>query len=171
MKDFLKVPKLMALALMASFAMMMVAPFAAHAQDATATPAATAPVDPVVTLTTQVLKAITDIGGLDTVGKIALIVTILVSSTKVSFLKTLVWDKLGAAQAWVAPLLGLLAGILSQGSSLTLATALAYVASGAGALVLHELLDTVKAIPGLGSLWVSVIGVIEGALGGGSSGK
>lgn len=115
---------------------------------------------------TQVLNAIKSFGGLPWMGKVSSLVLILVSSMKVSFLKPM-WDKLGAAKAWAGPVLGLIGGILSLGmdGNITLAGVLAYVSSGAGALILHELLDTVKAIPGLGSMYVAVIDYIKSKLG------
>lgn len=116
----------------------------------------------------SVLAAIQSLGGLPWIGKIALIITLLVSSMKVTVLDDLVWNRLGKFQAWLAPILGLVAGILTLGAGgqISLAGIFAYISAGAGALLLHELLDTVKAIPGLGPLWISLIGVVEGALGG-----
>lgn len=119
----------------------------------------------------QVLAAIAGFGGLSWMLKVAAIITLIIASMKVSILNTWIWSKLGAAQVWVAPVLGLIGGILSlgQGSAgITMAGVLAYVSAGAGAVVIHELLDSVKAIPGLGAVYVSVIGIIEGLLGGGS---
>lgn len=112
----------------------------------------------------QVLDAVKKFGGLPTLGKISSVVLLLVASMKVGPLKTLIWSKLGAAQAWIAPLLGLLAGVLALGTDLTPAGALAYVGAGAGALVLHELLDSLKALPGLGPVYVTVINFIEDVL-------
>lgn len=116
----------------------------------------------------QVLKFIQSWGGIPMMAKVAGVILLLVASMKVSFLKPY-WDKLGSLQAWVAPILGLIAGILGLGSGgapITLASIFAYMSAGAGAVVLHELLDTVKAVPGIGPLWVSVIAIIESSLGG-----
>lgn len=119
----------------------------------------------------QVLAAIQSFGGLSFMPKVAGIVTLVISSIKVSFINKYVWSKLGAAQTWVAPVLGLLAGILGLGTTghITLASVFAYISAGAGAIVLHELLDSVKAIPGLGAGFVAVINLIEGVLGGPSA--
>ncbi len=117
----------------------------------------------------QVLDAIKSFGGLSTLLKITCFITLIVSSMKVSFLNDLVWSKLGAAKAYLAPILGLIAGILgigSGGAPITLALVFAYMSAGAGAVFLHEILDSVKAIPGLGSVYVTIIGIIESALGG-----
>lgn len=116
----------------------------------------------------QVGQAIQNFGGMSTLLKISTIILLIVASMKVSYLNTLIWSKLGNAQAWVPVLLGLIAGILGLGSSgpITLASVMAYVTAGAGAIGLHELLDTLKAVPGLGSVYVTVINFIEGILGG-----
>ena len=114
----------------------------------------------------SVLLAGQSLGGASWSLKIASIVMLLVGSMKVSFLNDLVWAKFGALKAWAAPTLGLCLGILllSANGQLTLASALAYMASGAGALALHELLDGIKAIPGLGPIYISIINAIEGSL-------
>jgi len=112
----------------------------------------------------QVLEYIKAFGGLETVLKISGGIAIIISSMKVTFSKQLLWDKLGAAQAWLAPALGLLVGILSMGTALTLASALAYVGSGAGAILFHELLDTLKVAPVIGDTIVKVIAVIQALL-------
>lgn len=119
----------------------------------------------------QVLAFIGSFGGLSMMLKISGIIMLVVASMKVSALNDLVWSKLGAAQAWIAPLLGLIAGLLGLGSSSvpTLASVMAYVAAGGGAVLLHELLDTLKALPGIGPMWVSAIVFVEGILGGPSS--
>lgn len=135
--------------------------------------AADTPVDPASFLG-QVLDFIKGFGGLSWFGKLSGILLIVVASMKVSFLNDLIWSKLGALQAWLAPLLGLLTGIVSLlagGQPITLAALTAYLAAGAGAVALHQLLDTLKVVPGLGSVWVSIINVIESALGGPASKK
>jgi hypothetical protein len=120
----------------------------------------------------QVLDVITKFGGLTFVLKVAAIITLVISSMKVSVLNDLIWSKLGAFQAWVAPILGLLAGILhlaDNGASISWASVFAYLSAGAGAIILHELLDSVKALPGLGEFWVGLIAAVEKLLGGPSS--
>lgn len=120
----------------------------------------------------QIATAFSSFGGLPWAGKIALIITLLIASMKVSVLDSLVWDRLGKFQAWAAPILGLIGGIVSLAVSghITLPGVLAYMSAGAGAILLHELLDTVKALPGIGQMWVSIIAAIEGALGGNAQG-
>jgi hypothetical protein len=125
-----------------------------------------APVDSVEGLFPQVITLIKQFGGLPWVLKIAGIAAVLLSTLKISAIREVTWDKLGAAKAWAAPILGLIFGVLSLGTSLTWASALAYISAGAGAIILHELLDSIKAIPGIGSVWLSIIGVIQSLLGG-----
>lgn len=124
------------------------------------------PVDTVEGFFSQVLTFVKQFGGLPWVLKVAGIAAILISTMKVSVLRELIWDKLGNAKVWAAPLLGLLFGVASLGSNLNWASALAYVSAGAGAIILHELLDSVKGIPGIGSIWLSIIEVIQKILGG-----
>jgi len=116
----------------------------------------------------QVFTMIKQLGGLGWMAKIAAIITVVVSSMKVSFLNDLVWSKLGAAKAWVGIALGLVAGLLAQfsGVPFSLPALFAYMIAGGGATLLHELLDTVKSIPGIGPVWVSVINFLESNLGG-----
>lgn len=115
----------------------------------------------------QVIDAIKAMGGLPWAAKFGAVILLLVSSMKVSFLRPL-WDKLGAAKAWAALGLALVGGILmlSVEGKLTLAGVVAYVVAGGGAVIMHELLDTVKAIPGLGSVWIAVIDLLSKLLGG-----
>lgn len=111
---------------------------------------APAPEIPVADFLSQVLDAVKGFGGLPWVAKIAALITLILSSMKVSFLRQLVWDKIGALKPWLAPGLGLLAGILALGKGINLASAIAYISAGAGAIIFHELLDSLKAAPGLG---------------------
>lgn len=112
----------------------------------------------------QVLQAIQGFGGLSTVAKISTIILLIVASMKVTILNQYIWSKLGEAKAWVAPLLGLIAGVLGIGAGgqpITLASVFAYVAAGGGAVILHELLDSLKAIPGIGPIYVAIIDFIS----------
>jgi hypothetical protein len=84
---------------------------------------------------------------------------------KVSFLRGLIWDRLGAAKAWVAPVLALIGGIMNL-ETITLPAILAYMGAGAGAIILHQLLDLVKAMPGISSFWIMVINMIASVTGG-----
>lgn len=90
-------------------------------------------------------------------------IALIVSSFKVSFLRPL-WDKLGDFKIWAGPVLGLVAGFLTMGTSLTLEAAFAYITAGAGAIFMHEILDMVKKIPGIGSVWLTIIDIIKSLL-------
>jgi len=110
----------------------------------------------------QVFAAIKAMGGLPWAGKVAAICLLLVASMKVSFIAPL-WDKLGAAKVFVAPALALIGGLLSM-DVITLPGAMAYIMAGAGAIAMHQILDAIKAIPGLGAMYVAVIDLISGLL-------
>jgi hypothetical protein len=118
----------------------------------------------------QVLAAVQKFGGLSVLLKVSAVILLLVASMKVSFLNQLIWSKLGAFQSAVAPLLGIIAGLFGLfggGAPVTLASVFAYFLSGVGAVGLHEFLDDVKAIPGIGAGYIAVINAIESILGGG----
>ena len=113
----------------------------------------------------EIFKAIQGFGGLPWALKIALIVTVIVGAMKMTVLAPM-WDKLGAFKAWAAPILGLVLGVLLMGAngSITLAGVFAYMSSGAGAVMLHEFIKTLKSIPGLGAIFVGILDAIEGSL-------
>lgn len=113
-------------------------------------------------LLSQVLAFVQGFGGLSTLAKISGVIAILIGTMKSSALGPM-WDKLGSFKVWAAPVLGIAYGLMSQGS-LTWASAFAYLSAGAGAILLAEILDGVKAIPGIGTMWISVIGIVESVL-------
>lgn len=163
--------ELLSLFMLTSFtALYTAAAFAQATVPANPIPAPVAPGD----FFNQVLAFIQSWGGIPTILKVAGIITILVASMKVTYLNTLIWSKLGGAQVYVAPALGLIAGILgigNGGAAITAASIFAYVSAGAGAVFLHEILDSVKVIPGIGAIYVTIITIVEGALGGGTPAK
>lgn len=116
----------------------------------------------------QVLATLQSFGGMYPTVKLSGIIMLVIASMKVTYLNTLIWSKLGQLQIWVAPLLGLLAGVLALGKDLTPASALAYATVGAGAVFIHEVFDLIKAIPGIGPFYIFIINMIEGSLGGGA---
>lgn len=118
---------------------------------------------------TQVAAFVQSMGGMITMLKISGIILLLIASMKVTVINQFLWSKLGNGQIWVAPGLGLIAGVLSLGTSLTFPAAFAYLTAGAGAVYLHEVLDLVKQIPGIGPIYVSIINAVEGLLGGPAS--
>lgn len=121
----------------------------------------------------QFIETVKKYGSLDLMGKISAIILLIVASMKVSFLNNLLWSKLGDWKSAVAPALGLIAGVLSAfvgHKDLSFAAALGiivtYFGSGVGALGLHELLDDIKAIKGIGPVYVAIIEAVQSALGG-----
>lgn len=115
---------------------------------------------------TQVLDSVKSMGGLPFVGKMSVIVMLLISSMKVTFLRPY-WDKMGATKPWMSPLLSMLVGLLgllSTGTMPTLVQLSAYMLAGAGALHLHELLELAKKIPKIGPVYVKLIDMLEGVL-------
>ena len=92
--------------------------------------------------------------------KLSGLITLLISTMKVSFMRPL-WDKLGNWKWALSFVLSFAAALLGQGSSITLGSALLYLSAGPGALALHELIDKVKAIPGLNKYIGMAISLIE----------
>lgn len=114
----------------------------------------------------QVLGYIGQFGGLSWMAKIAGICLLIIAATKTSFLSKY-WQALpNIVQTLGAPLLALLGGFLSMGSQLSFAAAFAYAFAGGGAVIMHELLDGLKTIPGIGSIYVTIINIVESMLGG-----
>ena len=123
---------------------------------------------PAVDFFTQLMETVKGFGGFTGVGKISAVIVLLIASMKVSFLNQMLWSKLGKIQAAVAPVLGLIGGILMAGMNGKLPTpaeAMVYISAGVGAIFLHEVLDLIKMTPGIGPMWVSLINLIEGFLG------
>lgn len=117
----------------------------------------------VLTLFTQVTDLIKQWGGYSWQLKVGGAIAVLISFMKTSFMKP-IWDKLGDFKFWLGPALGLVTGLLTLQGDLTWAAALAYLQAGAGAVLVHELLDLVKKIPGIGAVWLSLIEVIKSLL-------
>lgn len=119
----------------------------------------------------QVWDVVQSMGGLHWAMKVSAIIVLVIASLKVSFLNDLIWSKLGELKAWIAPVLGIVSGVLlllAQGQ-LSLPGVFAYFSAGVGALALHELLDTIKSVKGIGPVYVGLIDAIEKALGGPAS--
>lgn len=117
----------------------------------------------------QLLEFIKAMGGMGWMAKIAAVCMLIVAATKVSFISPL-WNKLpNLVKTLLAPMIALIGGLLAMGSDLTWASAMAYVGAGAGAIVLHEILDGIKTIPGIGLAYVTIIDLIGALLGGGGS--
>lgn len=89
-------------------------------------------------------------------------VALLISTVKVSFLRP-AWDKMGWAKFVVAPALGFVGGLFAV-QPMNAAGIMAWTFAGAGAIVLHELMDGFKAMPGIKPLAVKVIDMIKSVL-------
>ena len=111
---------------------------------------------PVSDFLSQVLAFIQGFGGLSMVAKISTAVLLIIASMKVSFIRSFVWDKLGAYKSFIAPVLGLVFGVLALGDY-SLPALGAYFFSGAGAIIMHEILDALKALPVIGEKYKSLI--------------
>ncbi len=152
--------------------MFMSLPLFAQAPVASATPAAVvaAPASgDSAPFFAQVLEAIQKMGGLPTLLKVSTVILLLVASMKVSFLNDLIWSKLGPYKSLAGTALGLIAGLVGLfggGAPVTIASVFAYLGAGVGATGLHELLDDIKALPGIGPVYLSIISMIESVLGG-----
>src|SRR4051812_33026890 len=104
----------------------------------------------------QVLSLIYAWGGIPFTLKVSGIILVVVSMLKVTAFRPM-WDFLGPCKAFLCAFLALLGGIFSLGQNMTAAGILAYLFSGAGAVVLHEMLDQVKLIPGIGPQYIMII--------------
>lgn len=115
----------------------------------------------------QVWTVITGFGGMGFMMKFSAVITLIIASMKVSFARPL-WDKLGYFKALVTPILSLILGVitLAVAGKVTLAALAAYLFSGGGAIILHEVLDQIKAIPGLSPVYLSMIAFFSKILGG-----
>lgn len=112
----------------------------------------------------SVLGYVQQFGGLEWMAKVSGLCLLIVALVKTSFVQPL-WAKLPeVVKTLLAPLIALIGGILSLGSGLTFAAAVAYIGSGAGAIILHEILDGVKKIPGIGAIYLTIIGIVESIL-------
>lgn len=108
----------------------------------------------------QVLQAVKDMGGLPGMAKISSVILLLVASMKVNLINSVVWDKLGEFKAILPLLLGILAGLLLL-PQVTFPAVLAYLLTGGGAILFHQLLDMAKSVPGLGKIYVYAIDLVE----------
>ena len=100
--------------------------------------------------------------------KISMIIMLIIGFTKVSIVRPL-WDKLGKAKVWAAPLLSLIGAFASTvmtGEKLTASVIFTFLVSGAGAVALYELLDSIRAIPGIGAVYIAIIDFLKSILGG-----
>lgn len=111
----------------------------------------------------QVVELVNSWGGLPWYLRVSGVITILLSSIKVSIIRTWTWDKLGKdAKFWAPMVLALIGGLFAHGQGVfKFDVIFAYLTAGAGAIVLHQILDAVKLIPGIGSVWVGIIEILK----------
>lgn len=109
-----------------------------------------APSLPVGDFLSQVFEVVKNLGGLSWGAKIIALITLAISSLKVSALEEKVWDKLGAAKVLVAPVLGLIVGLISL-PSLSGPAVIAYLMAGAGSIILHQILKAIQDMPFVGA--------------------
>lgn len=106
----------------------------------------------------MIFEQVKAFGGLSWTMKVAAFLTILIGSMKVSALRKY-WDKLGPYKAFASPVLSLALGVITLGvaGQISASGVFAYLFAGAGAIILHELLDAVKALPGVGPAYKAAI--------------
>lgn len=112
----------------------------------------------------KVFEYIAQFGGLTWAGKVAGGIFLLIGAFKVSFLSK-AFDFLKEYKPLVPIALALIAGIVSlaidPSQKITWAGVTAYILAGGGAILLNQLLDMVKALPGVGKVVVAVIDFLQ----------
>jgi hypothetical protein len=109
----------------------------------------------------QTMNSLKNFGGVSAIVKASIVITLIISSMKVSFLNNLIWSKLGGCKVFIAPLLGLIGGLLTlKSQAISAADITVYLISGGGAVFLHELLDSVKEIKGIGPVYLNIINIL-----------
>ena len=99
-------------------------------------------------------------------GIVALVLRVLLSTMKVSILRQWLWDKLPDWSKWlVAPVVGVVLFALTV-HPFSLKLLWVGLASGAGAVVLHELLSKIEALPGINATVKWVVALASKLLGG-----
>jgi len=114
-------------------------------------------------LMSQAWDLIKGFGAMDSSTKIMSIVMLLIAVWKSSLAQPL-WAKLGKLQILVAPALAVVVSLLSI-HPFTMAALWMSLVGGGLAVATHELLDAAKSIPGLGAMYVSLIGFAMQLLG------
>lgn len=104
--------------------------------------------------------------------KIASLMLLVISSFKVTRggwvpVLSKLWPEADGKKPIAVLVASLVLGVLMTGAAgqITMAGVLQYVGAGAGSMLIHEILDKVKLIPGLGPVYVSAIKTIEAILG------
>jgi len=113
----------------------------------------------------QVGSFIQSCGGLSAWAIAAGTIMLVIASFKCSYFAPL-WEKLGNFKTYVPLLLALVAGLiqLKAEDKFSAANIFAWLTVGAGAAILHDLLDGVKSIPGLSAIYKTIITLAQAAL-------
>ena len=122
---------------------------------------------PVGDLISLMMKVIGDYKALGWQAGMSAIVMLLIASMKNSMLRKFIWDKMKWGKVFVAPGLSLILVIIGQlkgGHAIDMKSLMLAMITGAGALALHEILDGLKYIPGIGPMWVSLIDLVGNLL-------
>lgn len=120
----------------------------------------------------QVLNLVKTWGGLEASVKISAIITLIISSMKVSFLKKF-WDALVikingqvySLQILVVPVLSIVIGLSTQGK-LSIEAVFAYLVMGGGAVYFHEIMDFIKTLPIVNPIIKVIVDIVSYVLGG-----
>jgi hypothetical protein len=111
-------------------------------------------------------------GGLSSAVKISSVITLVISTFKVSYFKG-IWNslkitingKVVSFQMLAVPVLSIVIGLIGQGN-ISLQAIVAYCVMGAGAVYFHELLDIIKELPIASPIFKVIMSVITSILGG-----
>lgn len=109
------------------------------------------------------LATIASFGGLPWVLEIAVFIFLIIAFAKLTRLKH-PWDELHHLKALVPLAFALLIGILNL-QTYTVAGIAAYLLTGAGAMIVHDMLEIVKGVPGLGPSYINTIEYLSRKLG------
>ena len=92
-------------------------------------------------------------------------IMLVIASFKCSYFAP-AWEKLGNFKTYVPLLLALVAGLiqLKAEDKFSAAGVFSWLTVGAGAAILHDLLDGVKSIPGLSAIYKTIITLAQAAL-------
>lgn len=80
---------------------------------------------------------------------LAAILSLLIGTTKNSFLRKYLWDKLGAAKVLVAPVLSVIVVLIAV-QPFTWGSLVFALTTGMGAIAINEMLKAIKALPFVG---------------------